>query len=162
MFEINVLFVLLLSWSMQTLTLDSNWCYVAWRGLYFFYICLLCLFLHCLFNCTSYPQHPFVTIVICELVKQDIIEKMSHDAKRFQNRFYKGSLTNPKLNPFLYLWCYNTLTMCSKLSVDTIIDMILWWHCNTMFGSKHYFTMPSQHHLMIISTFNFEHIVKVL
>jgi hypothetical protein len=118
-------------------------------------------FLHCLLNCTSCPQCPFVTIVICELVKQDTIEKICMMQKKFQNKIYKGCLTNHKLNLFFYLWCYNTSTMCSKLSVDTIIDMILWWHYNTMFGSKHYFTMPSQCHLMIISTFNFEHIVKV-
>jgi hypothetical protein len=40
--------------------------------------------------------------------------------------------------------------MCSKLNVDIIIDTILWWHCDTMFGS------------MIVSTFHFEYIVKVL
>jgi hypothetical protein len=82
--------------------------------------------------------------------------------KMFQNKFYKKHLTNHKLSHILYLWCDNILIMYSKLSVDTIIDMILWWHYNTMFGSKHYFTMPSQRHLMIISTFDYEHVVEVL
>ncbi len=42
---------------------------------------------------------------------------------------------------------YNTLIMRSRLRVDTIIDMILWWHYNTLWWFKHFVTMSSQHHV---------------
>jgi hypothetical protein len=37
-----------------------------------------------------------------------------------------------KLAPSLYECFYNTLTICSTFNVDTIIDMMLRWHCNNM------------------------------
>jgi hypothetical protein len=53
-------------------------------------------------------------------------------------RFESGLISlwghfSPQRNLSIYMCFYNTLTMCSKLSVDRIIDMILWWHCNIMF-----------------------------
>ncbi len=55
-----------------------------------------------------------------------------------------------KLAPSIYLCFSNTLTMCAKLNVDTIIDLnIVSQCCHNIV-------------LMIIATFNFEHIVKML
>ncbi len=82
MFEIDVLFVLLLSSSMQHLLLILIGVMLFRGASTSFTFASFAFFLHCLLNCTSYPQHPFVTIVICKLVKQDTIEKMSHDAKK--------------------------------------------------------------------------------
>jgi hypothetical protein len=54
----------------------------------------------------------------------------------------------------MHLYFFNILIMCSKLSITTtIIDMMLWWHCNIMFWSKHnnYVTMQKRSNLCVTS-----------
>jgi hypothetical protein len=45
---------------------------------------------------------------------------------------YVTKYIHHKLAPSLYECFYNTLTICSMFNVDTIIDMMLKWHCNNM------------------------------
>ncbi len=54
----------------------------------------------------------------------------------------------------MHLYFFNILIMCSKLSITTtIIDMMLWWHCNIMFWSKHnnYVTMQKRSNICVTS-----------